>query len=263
MKTNKKTIGIISVISIVIIITIICIFTSSNNNTKTDKVIGYDEDKKILYEFENEKLIDAVEKANMFKYLTIRKHTNEITYDKEGNPTVEHLELIVSDINFTINEDCTINSLKLKDGEDPFAAPRLNFEETFGFDYNKCENVFAVIMKMAKENGISTDLENAELNEKTFEITGQENYTLKNSKDLPIIQEMLASIEYDKILETKVVYDLVYYDGSELEVYTGPSGYSIHNITASIMYEKNGVQKIKNITYTFGLHFEEWGWEEY
>ena len=110
------------------------------------------------------------------------------------------------------------------------------------------------MMKIAKEAGIGTDLEDSTFNQSLYDVAKQETYTL-NDKNLPIIQDILSTIEYDNIVETKCVYDTVYYEDENL------SGYSIHNINASVAYEINGEKKIRDITYTFGLHFEESGWK--
>lgn len=228
----------------------------ATDNTKVSENVVYDTDGTVLYDFEDEKLLGIAECANQFDYLTIIYAVSDYMMKEEIIQSVNGLKYIVSDIDMIKGKDCTINSLELKEGEDPFSVPRLNFKEIFGFSYLDYDNTFDIMMKIAKESGISTNLENSTgvaFNDEMFKDIQEEIFVF-NDSNLPIIQEILSSLTYDEVLETVCTYDTYYTDNEKL------SGYGINYISATVTYTLNGETRIREVKYTFGLHFEESGW---
>lgn len=230
--------------------------STPSDDTEVSENVVYDTDGTILYDFEDEKLLGIAECANTFDYLTIVYTINDYTMNEGIIQSVEKNKYIVSDIDMIKGKDYTINSLELKDGEDPFEAPRLNFEEIFGFSYLDYDNTFDIMMKIAKESGINTDFENStpvEFNEALFEDTKEEIFVL-NDRNIPIIQEILSSLTYDEVLETVCTYNTYYSDNEKLQ------GYGINYVSATVTYKLNEETKIREVKYIFGLHFDEGGW---
>lgn len=267
---NKKIITIASIIIGLILIIVLAVKFNNDDTTspdenpiidkfndidKTDSIIVHDEDGSVLYEFEDENLIDIVEYVNTFDYMTFIYYETEYIINNNQTELTDTITHIVSDIDFIKNRDCTIDILKLEDNQDPFTAPRLDFTETFGFDYKKYENAFDIVMKVAKEAGVSTDFENstpAEYNEQMYNEMYRKIYNL-NNENLPIIQDIIHSIEYDKILETKCFYSTYYSDEYK--------GGQIEYIIATVTYTKDGKTKMREVCYTFGPHFDSLGWK--
>ncbi len=257
MKNNKKIIMSI-VLGLVIILTIIGIFLSTNNNDNnknndkdkepTKKVVQ-DTDGTILYEFEDEKLIDIVDYMNSVDYVTFRKMIIEKEYLEDGTiKNTEYLQWIVADVNTMDNIDVTVDILSTPEGGEPIIdGQRPDFKETFGFDHTQYDDVFSIVMKMAKTQGIGTNLEDYELSELLLQSVGQETYVL-NNKELPIIQEILSTIEFDEIINTTCRYTVVESDNKD--------GFLINNITASVKYKINGETKAKTISFAIGIHSE-------
>lgn len=277
---NKKIIAIAGAITIIVILIIAVVIgnngdktpsgnnpSDSTNSTNTENSQGsefeeigenavLDTDGTLLHDFTDEVLVSIKDVSNCYDYVTIAVRENEMTFN-ENEEVIDsnYTKYIVSDIDMIKGKDCTVNCLILEEGEDPFSAPRLNFVETFGFNYLDYENVFDVLMKFAKVTGVGTDLENSTFNENLFEGTGQQTYVL-NDENLPIIQDMLSQITYDEIVYTNCQFTVNYEEANEFD----DGGYALSNISASVKYVKDGITKQKNIIYSFGLHGESLEW---
>ncbi len=231
----------------------------SNDNNGTDMEdrtpspnVVYDKDDTVLYDAEDEKILDIAEIANDFDYMTIVKTISETTMTNSGNEE-EIISVHMSDIDLIRLKDCTIDRLAVGEN-DPFTAPRLNFEEVFGFSYKEYDNMFDVQMKVVKEAGIDTDFDGYDFSVIQHEDAEIGFYHITN-ENLPIIQEIIADIDYDKIIHTECNFNL-YEDNDDNFAKRG-----INYANAVVTYEKDGVQKIRQITYRFMLHREDFGWQ--
>lgn len=222
--------------------------SNSDNSTEVSENVVYDKDGTVLYDFEDEELISVVEYMNTADYVTFKKTITEATITEEGTTDIKCLQCIVADVDTIKNKDITVDILSTPEGGEPIIdGNRADFKEIFGFDYKDYDNVFAVVMKMAKTQGIGTDLENATYNEFLHTVAQQETYVF-NDTDLPIIKEILAQIEYDEIIYSDCQYTITESDAKD--------GFHLNNISATVKYKSNGETKIRSITLSIGIHFE-------
>lgn len=221
---------------------------STEEPTEISENAVYDIDGTVLYDFEDEELLSVVDYMNTADYVTFRKTITEATITEETTTDIKWLQCIVSDVNTIKNKDITVDILSTPEGGEPIIdGNRPNFQDIFGFNYKEYDNVFDIVMKMAKTQGIGTDLENATYDEFLHTVAEQETYIF-NDTELPIIKEILAQIEYDEILESNCQYTITESDAKD--------GFHLNNISATVRYKSNGETKIRSISLSIGIHFE-------
>lgn len=167
--------------------------------------------------------------------VTVEKVLRTTTEFADGSSEVEYQEYFVSDVDLKNKKDNTEDFAKAVSGAefDDTLIEHVTFEEAFGFLYEDI-NGLDIYEDILKGNGIESDLNDGVFDEATYKMTGQKVYEFQNEC---ITQMLLKDVSYDKLLDSKVFFEMVEEEGVEYPGY----------FSAVVQYESKGMTITKSL----------------
>ena len=164
-------------------------------------------------------------------YVTVELVERTVSEDKDGNCTTNYDKYIVSEVNIKEQRDWTEDYFYTfaEDNFNDEKVSKISFEEGFGFSYAGLSG-WQLYEELLNQNHINTeDLSNVTFDAETYQRTGQKLYVFNKRQE--IIDKLLYGEVYDKIVDTKVYY----------EVTESEKGILIpDNFYAAVTYEYDG-----------------------
>lgn len=198
------------------------------------------DDGTVDYKYTDELILEAQQNMNEFDYIGISLIENIREYDENWN-IIEYKDTknVISEINLITKEELTTDTSEWTGHGDVYDLPKLDFYETFGFDYTKYENAFDLTHAIFAANGITNTLESDNIYDDYYDEYGQIYYILNN--EAPIIDTLLEGVDYDEIVDKNVQWCIGKDEYRALPM--------VDYFSATVAYKKNGRIFEKNASY--------------
>ncbi len=256
MKENKKWMlasALLLVIGITAIGTKWCVVADRTEDVgKTE--MGAEIDKDVMDGAEEiRNLSDTIDEVyDEAQALIVEKVVRTQIEQEDGSIETQYDSYVQSHINLAEGSDVTTDYTQASVGESIELEDAVNvgFPDVFGFDY-RGKMGGEIYKAFLLDAGIDGSLEQANLDETTYEMTGQKIYVLES--ECAVINTLLQDVEYDELLGTEVSYQMESIPTEdETEKNMVPEFY-----TAMVQYELDGQFITKNLFLQISMSNEE------